>query len=165
MDLRTLRRRVRPILSGLSYQLAHAVRSIEHDHMPDIRQFECRPGIVTLAVGQGLIEGRLRKFGEADVCLLRHLLERSGQLDLLQISADWMQSHFGLGECPVGFGNDTGRIMRRSAKACLALVNGCLNTFANWLNREVRNPLSVGWNESVKPYSGRNAIADAFECA
>ena len=76
-----------------------------------------------------------------------------------------MRSHFGLGECPVRFGNNTGRKMRRSANACLPLVNGGLNAFANRLGCIVRHLLSVRRNVSVKPYSRRNAIPNAFECA
>jgi hypothetical protein len=82
----------RSILRGLQYQLAHAVWCIEHGHVPYVRQFECGPRLVALAVSQCLIKGWLRKFWKADVCLLRHVLERPRNLDRPEIGADWMRS-------------------------------------------------------------------------
>jgi hypothetical protein len=52
------------ISGALQYQLAGAVRRIKHRHVPDVRQLECGPGLVTLAVRECLIESRLWKFFE-----------------------------------------------------------------------------------------------------
>src|SRR5437762_13911175 len=101
MGLSEARQGVRSILRALQYQLAHAVWCIEHGHVPDVRQFECGPRLVALAVCQGLIKVSLWKFWEADVCLLRHLLERAGNLDRLETAADLMCSNSRLRERPL----------------------------------------------------------------
>lgn len=76
-----------------------------------------------------------------------------GNLDLLEIGADWLRSGFGFDECAIGFGNDSGsRDLRQSTNVCLALVDGRLYGFAHPLGREVCHPLSVGRNEGIEPY-------------
>ena len=71
----------------LEQDLRQPLRVVDHDVVPGGRGLEGLPGLVGLALGIGLVEGRLRIFRRADVGLLRDLLAGAGELDRLQRDA------------------------------------------------------------------------------
>src|SRR6185295_15236764 len=165
---RTARREclaARVIRSGRFQQLfREPIRRIDHHVMAGSGDLERLPRRIGFALGQRLVEGRLRILGCSDVGLLRDLVACAGELDRLRWDAVGLRRQLGVDPGAVLL-VDMKEFGLRRRPSGLALLQRRAQRIAAVFVDVVEALLAVLRLEGVEPHQRGNALADRFERA